>query len=631
VILGARPYGDNLYNTGRETFLLPVRWVNGWPIILAGDDVPVYLKITARGGKYDFSYATAASGAVYRPYRPYAHRLAASPRPGDAGPATWVEPHGSFAVRLEMSIRPCTRRPMSLARFPALVLMAALTAAPRAASGQTIQIKTLPIADGDQWRFFPSANLGLGGVSIALPDSQLDPLVNPAKGARLSDRGRGLFFGSPTFYSISHDAGGGRTLPLGGIIRSGSNFGGLALALQEVDPTQSSRLNAVPPPVAFAATNARGDVATGAATVPAPGSPSRQNRFAFGTIGHVFGDHGLSVGASALWSSLHQVDGVDLLYAGSQDIRQHGGALDLRVGALKEWRGGRALEAMVLHDRFDMAHDVTWPGAVWDPNTRSVVNSPRLDHNLDRTNTWGLHLAYSQPFADAGWRVGAIATTNLMSHPKLPDYQIAQVQLIPWDPGRSAAYDLGVGIGKATGLTTFGVDAIYEPIRTHTWGESPDSIVTDGAVLPAGSKTTENWFHFSNAILRTGVGREIPLDSLRSSVKSIRLEAGLVLRSIGYHFSQLDHVAQSGRTDDESWSEWTKTWGFAIRFTDLEMRYVGRVTTGAGRPVVSSGGVVFAAAGDTFAGNFLAPPSGQTSLTGVAVTTHQISVSIPVR
>ena len=129
---------------------------------------------------------------------------------------------------------------------------------------------------------------------------------------------------------------------------------------------------------------------------------------------------------------------------------------------------------MVLHDRFAMTHDVTWADQVWDPNTRTITFAARVDNNLDRTNTWGLHLGYSQPVADSGWRVGAIATTNLMSHPKLPDYQIAQAMVIPWDPGHSAAYDFGLGIAKTRGLTTFGVDAIYEPIRTHTWGETPD-------------------------------------------------------------------------------------------------------------------------------------------------------------
>ena len=34
VFLGCRPYGDEYYNTGRETFLLPVKWENGFPVIL---------------------------------------------------------------------------------------------------------------------------------------------------------------------------------------------------------------------------------------------------------------------------------------------------------------------------------------------------------------------------------------------------------------------------------------------------------------------------------------------------------------------------------------------------------------------------------------------------------------------
>ena len=34
VFLASRPYRDYLFNTGRETFLLPVTWKDGWPIIL---------------------------------------------------------------------------------------------------------------------------------------------------------------------------------------------------------------------------------------------------------------------------------------------------------------------------------------------------------------------------------------------------------------------------------------------------------------------------------------------------------------------------------------------------------------------------------------------------------------------
>jgi xylan 1,4-beta-xylosidase len=40
VFLGCRPYEGTTYNTGRETFMLPVTWVDGWPSIL-GPGLPV--------------------------------------------------------------------------------------------------------------------------------------------------------------------------------------------------------------------------------------------------------------------------------------------------------------------------------------------------------------------------------------------------------------------------------------------------------------------------------------------------------------------------------------------------------------------------------------------------------------
>jgi alpha-N-arabinofuranosidase len=36
VLLGMRPYGGYFYNLGRETFLIPVRWEDGWPIVSPG-------------------------------------------------------------------------------------------------------------------------------------------------------------------------------------------------------------------------------------------------------------------------------------------------------------------------------------------------------------------------------------------------------------------------------------------------------------------------------------------------------------------------------------------------------------------------------------------------------------------
>jgi len=496
----------------------------------------------------------------------------------------------------------------------------ALAALSTPIAAQLIQIKTLPIADGDQWRIFPSANAGMADVSIALRDSLHDPFVNPAKASRLSPAGNALVFGSPTFYSVSKNAGGAQTLPLGAVGRTGSMFGAVAIALQQIDESQPA--TQFFPPQLFAADGS---------VVPQT-TPSRRNRYAFASLGRLLSRSNVAVAGSVMWSGLNNVDGVELLYAGSAGIRQHGSDVDARLGVTKDWpsrggRGARTLEAILLHDRFDMTHDVTWPDEVWNPNTGSFVQRARVDHNLDRTETWGLHLAYDQPLADSGWRVGAIVTGNLASHPKLPDYQIAQVSVIPWDPGHSGAYDLGLGISKVLGPTTFGVDAIYEPIVTHTWGEAHGAIKTpSGGTIPDGGKTTENRFHFSNAILRAGVGHELQL----GTEQRLRVDLGTSMRSISYTLDQLDHTSDDARHLDESWIEWTRTWGLRLHFTDLELRYSGRRSSGTGRPgVFSDGGVVFATAARD-GSNILAAPSGPLTLTGVAVTTHQVSVSLPI-
>jgi alpha-N-arabinofuranosidase len=42
IFLGVRPYREDFHNIGRETFMLPVRWVDGWPVILTGDATVPY-------------------------------------------------------------------------------------------------------------------------------------------------------------------------------------------------------------------------------------------------------------------------------------------------------------------------------------------------------------------------------------------------------------------------------------------------------------------------------------------------------------------------------------------------------------------------------------------------------------
>jgi len=500
----------------------------------------------------------------------------------------------------------------------AAALAAALSLIAHSTSAQVIQIKTLPIAEGDQWRIFPSANAAMGDVSIALDDSLLDPFVNPAKGSRVT-RG-GAFFGSPSFYSLSERAGGGKTLPVGGLVRSGNTFAAFTLAIQEIDTIRGAS-QFFPPGI---------PTADGTPIVTA--SPSRQNRYAFGSVGRAFPSRGLSLGASVLWSGLNDVDGTDLLYAGSAGVAQHGGSFDARLGVTKDWTlpaGRQTLEAIVLHDHFSMTHDVTWPEQVWNPNTRTFATNARLEHNLDRTDTWGVQVALARPLSDSLWRIGAIATGNLASHPKLPDYTLAQqIVVVPWDPGHSTAGDIGLGVSKVQGATTFGLDAIYEPIATHTWGEAQAALgAPSGATIPPGGMTTENRFHFSNAILRTGVGRDIDL----GNHQTLRLEAGIGLRAIDYNLHEIDHVAETERRQHEQWNEWTRTWGLSFHFDNLELRYAGRSTTGTGRPGIAPEGVVTAPVLEAGGTNILAAPNGNLSLTGLTTTTHQFSVSLPVR
>jgi hypothetical protein len=510
-----------------------------------------------------------------------------------------------------------TTRPVGLSILSSLLVVLAHTA-----SAQLISIRTVPIAQGDQFEIFPTNNFGMGGVSIALADTLLDPFVNPAKGTRLS---AARFFSAPTAYGISHGAGGGRTLPFAALAGSGAWFGGLSLALQQVDasqpPTGGGNILTAPPPAPTAI------VAPGTPVPPKP--TSYGNQYAFALLGRRLPGARLSLAASALWSRLTGVDGVDLLYAGSAGLKQFGHALDLRVGALKEWTGDRSLEALLLYDRFGMTHDVTYIDQFWDPATQQFGFRPRLERNHDQTNTWGLHLAYVRPLAASGWRIGWLATANRMSHPKLPEYELTNLPAIPRDPGHSSAYNIGIGVSKVAGPATFGIDAVYEPIWSYTWADAARPVATAlGDTIPAGGKTVENHFRFSNGLVRMGLSRELELGPLG---RSVGLQLGLDVRSVHYHLAQYDAVQAAARTLHEGWVEWTPTWGLSLRFPDVEIRYRGRVTHGTGRPGVQAN--VFVAGRDlaVAGGGILVAPSGPLSLQEVGITTHQISVSLPLR
>jgi len=484
------------------------------------------------------------------------------------------------------------------------------------ASAQIIPIRTVPLAQGDQFLLFPSSNLGMGGVSIALSDSLFDPFRNPALGVRVD---AAHLFVAPTAYSSSRETGGGRTLPIALIARAGAWFGGFAGAVQQIERSQPFSFS---PPFAVALPRG-GPVAT---QDVASDNRSHGNSYAFATLGKSLGVTGVSVGGSVQWSTLHALDGVDLLYPGSQGLSQSGHVLDLRLGLNKEWSGNRSLEILALHDRFAMTQDVSYIDVFWDPGLQQFVQAPRVERNRDRNRTTGLHVAYQRPLTSTGWRIGLIGTANIVSSPRIATNEIVTV---PRDQGRATALNLGVGFSKTRGLALFGLDVVYEPIWSNSWAVADVPMVTvGGETIPAGGRTIVNRFRFSNVVLRLGVAQEMALTNLQ---KAVRLDLGLGVRSMHYRLTQEDRLAATEHPLRNSWVEWSPTWGLSLRFPDLELRYRGRVLNGTGRPSPSFnfGGPVPL---DSFAPNNLVVNPGETiNLAGVTTITHQISLSLPLR
>jgi xylan 1,4-beta-xylosidase len=132
VFLGTRPYGDDLYNTGRETFLLPVTWKDGWPVILKkGAPVPYSQSGLASGmvgwdtlPNGNFAYADLFDGPALSPqwlfvrtpkekwYAISDHTLSVAARPvaiGSDGQPAFVgrrQQHGAAEVSIGLQFTP---------------------------------------------------------------------------------------------------------------------------------------------------------------------------------------------------------------------------------------------------------------------------------------------------------------------------------------------------------------------------------------------------------------------------------------------------------------------------------------------------------------------------------------------
>ncbi len=476
------------------------------------------------------------------------------------------------------------------------------------ARGQVIPIKTVPVATGDQFLVQPSMRPGMGGAGLAVDDTLADPFRNPALGTRARES---LFFGAPVLYGISGDNGSGRTLPLGAVIRSGEWHGAVSVALQQLSAARNTGFFC--------------NVCFGLTDPQLLSERSARNVYLFGALGKDVGD-GLSLGVSASYADLRWVSGIEHLYAGSQRIIPTGHTSIVRVGALKVWPDGRELDLVGFRSSVEMEHDVLWFDFPPRPQVvRPEVDDPfpfepaaRLETNLDHTNTWGAEVRYRLPVRTSSWRVTTGATVNRADHPKIPNYRI---QDIPRDPGETWALGLALGAARSLEGVTFAVEAAYQPIWSDTWQEADVALeAVGGRTIPKGERTIENDFQFDNLLIRTGVDRDFDWGDV---------QLGLEARSIQYTLDQIDWVAGSARTQDESWVEWSPMASVGLSLEGLDLRYFGKRTTGAGQPGTGfdwGRAESFDAAAPI---GILAAPSGPLTLQDASVWTHQFVVTIP--
>jgi hypothetical protein len=509
-------------------------------------------------------------------------------------------------IGLVRSVRRAASRPLSLP--PVLVPLAVaatlgltglvLTAGPAAAQG--ITLKTVPIPTGEQFLLFPSQTLGMGSISIAGDDRLAAPFANPAR--RLEgDRLR--VFATPTFYGETNRWVGGRSLPVSALATGERLHGGFAIATQQLLD--------------------RRRVGLGGRPAPPEGSNLREdptNTYLFGTVGARVTDRS-ALGVSVFHARLGAVDGVNMLYGRSHAIEQSGRLSELRLGFAHDFGDERRLEGTITNTRLDMTHDVNYLDWVWDEGVEPWTTPPTVvewqERNEDHTITWGTRWRYSQAMDHAS-RVGLILAGSTKAHPKIPNYNIVD---IPRDPGNTAVFNIGAGVIRSEDGATIGLELVIEPARSHTWAFADTTIaLPSGATLEPGDKTVDNQFRFLNYVIALGMERE---------TRWADFQLGLRVRQISYSLEQENFLAERIRNTQESWLEWTPSWGALGRLGSMDFQYAGRFTTKGWPDMMWFGRMDMAVVDSPGGVDFMVGPTGPVSLPSYRVTTHRFTVSVP--
>lgn len=492
--------------------------------------------------------------------------------------------------------------------FPALLLFLFTSGL----FAQWISIRTVPVIASNQSEFQPSLARGMGNLSIAFDDSLGSQFINPAKASRLNGI---TLFTSPSRNSWSNNdgrpvfAGGSssfypgtsiNSIPIGGFFRSDNYFGGIMVAYQGYSGERLQRNFFMNGPA-------------NSSIVDVKRTDVGNNTYSYGLFGISIPNTRLSVAVSGSWGKFGAIDGVNLLYPGAMDLKQDGEAWEAKFGVVGELADGDRLEFVAGRSIYKAIHEVSYSDFSlrwWDPQSANIV---RTEINKDETKEWLMYTRYVRPI-NSFWNVGASLSVNWKDHPKIPNYNLAN---IPRDPGISVAYNIGVGANWSNGKSLWGFEYIYEPITTNTWAEAGEQILPPpNQYLSPNFKTVENFFSFYNHIIRIG-------HQSQSKWEWLDYRFGVQFHFYRYNMNQNDNIRHTARVFSTDWLETTASGGLTASLYNIRLMYTLQLVFGNGMVGTASASIAFGAG--TRTNDFLPAPSANLIVDKIILVTQQLT------